>query len=61
MRSPAPGGGYGFGFADVEGRNLAWSADSNDHKDTADVAGPAAQDRARRISTRRSSTRATRS
>jgi catechol 2,3-dioxygenase-like lactoylglutathione lyase family enzyme/predicted enzyme related to lactoylglutathione lyase len=30
-----PGGGYGFGFADPEGRNLAVVCDVADHKDTA--------------------------
>src|SRR5215469_10109446 len=32
-----PGGGYGFGFADVENRNLAIVCDVRDHKDTADI------------------------
>src|SRR5665213_1111159 len=40
----APGGGYGFGFADVEGRNLAIVCDVHDHKDAADV-----RDRPRKI------------
>ena len=31
-----PGGGYGFGFADPEGRNLAVMCDVADHKDAAD-------------------------
>jgi catechol 2,3-dioxygenase-like lactoylglutathione lyase family enzyme len=39
-----PGGGYGFGFADVENRNLAIVCDVRDHKDTADV-----RDRPRKI------------
>ena len=33
----APGGGYGFGFADGEGRNLAVVCDVRDHADAADV------------------------
>jgi len=40
----APGGGYGFGFADPEGRNLAIVCDVRDHGDTADV-----RDRPRKI------------
>ena len=32
-----PGGGYGFGFKDPEGRNVAVLCDVADHKDTADV------------------------
>ena len=32
-----PGGGYGFGFADPEGRNLAVVCDAADHKDAADT------------------------
>jgi len=40
----APGGGYGFGFADPEGRNLAIICDVRDHSDTADV-----RDRPRKI------------
>jgi catechol 2,3-dioxygenase-like lactoylglutathione lyase family enzyme/predicted enzyme related to lactoylglutathione lyase len=39
-----PGGGYGFGFADVEGRNLAIVCDVDDHADIADV-----RDRPRKI------------
>jgi len=39
-----PGGGYGFGFADPEGRNLAVICDVTDHRDHADVA-----DRPRKI------------
>ena len=39
-----PGGGYGFGFADVENRNLAIVCDVRDHKDAADV-----RDRPRKI------------
>jgi catechol-2,3-dioxygenase len=31
-----PGGGYGFGFADPEGRNLAVVCDAADHQDDAD-------------------------
>ena len=31
-----PGGGYGFGFKDVEGRNLAVVTGLDDHDDTAD-------------------------
>ena len=31
-----PGGGYGFGFTDPEGRNLAVGCDGADHKDAAD-------------------------
>jgi catechol 2,3-dioxygenase len=40
----APGGGYGFGFADVESRNLAVLCDVRDHRDGAD-----APDRPRKI------------
>ena len=40
----SPGGGYGFGFADPEGRNLAVVCDLADHKDAADV-----RDRPRKI------------
>lgn len=40
----APGGGYGFGFADVEKRNLAIVCDVRDHRDTADI-----RDRPRKI------------
>ena len=40
----APGGGYGFGFADGEGRNLAVVCDVRDHADQAD-----APDRPRKI------------
>lgn len=32
-----PGGGYGFGFKDPEGRNLAVVCDVADHRDAADV------------------------
>jgi catechol 2,3-dioxygenase-like lactoylglutathione lyase family enzyme len=32
-----PGGGYGFGFKDAEGRNLAVVCDVADHRDDADV------------------------
>jgi catechol 2,3-dioxygenase len=39
-----PGGGYGFGFVDVEGRNLAVVCGGSDHTDTADV-----RDRPRKI------------
>ena len=39
-----PGAGYGFGFIDLEGRNLAVVCDTRDHKDTAD-----ATDRPRKI------------
>ena len=39
-----PGGGYGFGFADPEGRNLAVVCDGKDHADAADV-----KDRPRKI------------
>jgi catechol 2,3-dioxygenase-like lactoylglutathione lyase family enzyme len=39
-----PGGGYGFGFADVEGRNLAVVCGGSDHKDAADE-----RDRPRKI------------
>ncbi len=39
-----PGGGYGFGFVDVEGRNLAVVCGENDHKDDADM-----KDRPRKI------------
>ena len=39
-----PGGGYGFGFADLEGRNLAVVCGENDHQDDADV-----KDRPRKI------------
>ena len=39
-----PGGGYGFGFADPEGRNLAVICDVADHTDSADIA-----DRPRKI------------
>ena len=46
-RLTRPGGGYGFGFADLEGRNLAVVCDVRDHNDTADAPRPAAQDRAR--------------
>jgi catechol 2,3-dioxygenase-like lactoylglutathione lyase family enzyme/predicted enzyme related to lactoylglutathione lyase len=38
------GGGYGFGFVDVEGRNLAVVCGERDHADTADV-----HDRPRKI------------
>jgi catechol 2,3-dioxygenase len=40
----APGGGYGFGFADGEGRNLAIVCDVRDHAERAD-----APDRPRKI------------
>jgi len=40
----APGAGYGFGFADGEGRNLAIVCEASDHRDTADV-----RDRPRKI------------
>ena len=40
----APGGGYGFGFIDMEGRNLAVVCGENDHTDDADV-----KDRPRKI------------
>ena len=40
----SPGGGYGFGFADPEGRNLAVVCDAADHGDDADV-----RDRPRKI------------
>ena len=40
----APGGGYGFGFADPEGRNLAIVCDVSDHRDAADI-----RDRPRKI------------
>ncbi len=40
-----PGGGYGFGFADPEGRNMAIVCDVKDHTDTAD-----AKDRVRKLS-----------
>jgi catechol 2,3-dioxygenase len=40
----SPGGGYGFGFTDPEGRNLAVVCDVADHKDSADV-----RDRPRKI------------
>jgi catechol 2,3-dioxygenase len=39
-----PGGGFGFGFADNEGRNLAIVCEARDHADTADV-----RDRPRKI------------
>lgn len=39
-----PGGGYGFGFADPEGRNLAVVCDAMDHADAADV-----RDRPRKV------------
>jgi catechol 2,3-dioxygenase len=39
-----PGGGYGFGFLDPEGRNLAIVCDLHDHADSAD-----APDRPRKI------------
>ena len=48
-----PGGGYGFGFADPEGRNLAVVCDAADHKDAADMPRPAAQDRPRQPQRRR--------
>jgi catechol 2,3-dioxygenase-like lactoylglutathione lyase family enzyme/predicted enzyme related to lactoylglutathione lyase len=41
----SPGGGYGFGFADVEGRNMAIVCGVKDHTDTADV-----KDRVRKLS-----------
>ena len=41
----APGGGYGFGCKDPDGRNLAFVCDAADHADTADKRRPAAQDR----------------
>jgi catechol 2,3-dioxygenase len=40
----SPGGGYGFGFLDPEGRNLAIVCEVHDHADTAD-----APDRPRKI------------
>ena len=40
----APGAGYGFGFADGEGRNLAIVCEASDHRDIADV-----RDRPRKI------------
>jgi catechol 2,3-dioxygenase len=40
----APSGGYGFGFADVENRNLAIVCDARDHNDIADI-----RDRPRKI------------
>ena len=40
----SPGGGYGFGFADPEGRNLAVVCGAADHGDDADV-----RDRPRKI------------
>jgi catechol 2,3-dioxygenase-like lactoylglutathione lyase family enzyme len=43
-RVDRPGGGYGFGFADPEGRNLAVICDVADHPDQADRA-----DRPRKI------------
>jgi hypothetical protein len=43
-RVDRPGGGYGFGFADPEGRNLAVICDVADHPDAADRA-----DRPRKI------------
>jgi catechol 2,3-dioxygenase len=39
-----PGGGYGFGFADPEGRNLAVVCDGKEHADSADV-----RDRPRKV------------
>lgn len=33
----SPGGGYGFGFEDPEGRNFAIVSDVQDHQDTADI------------------------
>jgi catechol 2,3-dioxygenase-like lactoylglutathione lyase family enzyme len=39
-----PGGGYGFGFTDPEGRNLAVICEVADHRDSADIA-----DRPRKI------------
>jgi catechol 2,3-dioxygenase-like lactoylglutathione lyase family enzyme len=43
-RVAAPGGGYGFGFVDPEGRNLAVICEVADHGDGADIA-----DRPRKI------------
>lgn len=40
-----PGGGYGFGFADIEGRNLAIVCDAQDHSNHDNV-----KDRPRKIS-----------
>src|SRR3954462_15725567 len=39
-----PSGGYGFGFADLEGRNLAVVCGDSDHADVADI-----RDRPRKI------------